>query len=152
VHPWSARNPWSALRHWSAAASSWLADGQRPDVPSVISAALLAGEGLLLVGLALYTGIGGLVNLLMGRGGDPGALLALVGLLLLAAVGLVTVAVGLLRGRRWALAPLLLSQALAVLLAWNLLGDPRPGWRVAGGVLGIVGVVTALTGMRGRRQ
>lgn len=119
-------------------------------VGQAVAGAILAGQAVVVVALAMVTLVGGVRAQVTGeRTGDLLALLALLVLFLLGAAGLVVIAAGVLWARRWALAPLLLSQALAVLLAWNLIGDPREGWQAAGAVLGVLALTCAFAGATG---
>lgn len=119
-------------------------------IGQAVAAAILTGQAVLIVGLALVSLVGAVLARVTGEPtGDLRALLALLVLFILGAAGLVVVAAGVLWARRWALAPLLLSEALAVLLAWNLIGDPREGWRVAGVGLGAVALICVIAGFTG---
>ena len=84
-------------------------------------AALVAVEGLLL----LLGGVVEVAGAALGDPTDPAGTIVLGILALAAGVALGLVARGLLRGRRWARSPALLTQLIVVPVAWEAVG-PRP--------------------------
>jgi hypothetical protein len=87
----------------------------------VVLVALVAGQGIGLVGLAVFF----LVELIVASPTSaPRAVMAAL-LTLLAGLGLLAVARGLRRARRWARAPALVTQLLALPVAWGLVQGGR---------------------------
>lgn len=118
-------------------------DDAAPGRPSalLVAVALAAAEALLLVVVAGYV----VVSTLSG----PGSLLPVVPLLVLplaVAAGLALALRGLLRGRRWARAPIITWQLFQVVLLVPALGDAalRP-WALAALLASVVVVVSLLT-------
>jgi hypothetical protein len=88
------------------------------------AAGLQATEGLAAIAFGLFVGWEALVGKPLETGGAIGV--AVLGLL--AGAGMLAVARGLLRVRRWGGAPALVTQLLAIFVAWNLIQSDQFGY------------------------
>jgi hypothetical protein len=107
-----------------------------------LAAGLVLAEAVLVLAAALVY----LVELVTARATVARNVLMLVVLLGLIGGGLLVVARGLLRGRRWARSPAVTWQALLVAVAWYVVSAGRV---VPGLVVAVVAVVTAVGAVRG---
>ena len=87
-------------------------------------AALVGVEALVLIGLGVYVGVRGLIGGAASRGNAE----LLAGMAVLTGGGLLVVASGLKRARRWARTPAALTQVFALVVAWEPL-RANPAWR-----------------------
>ena len=107
----------------------------------LVAAVVAAAEALVLVGVAVAA-----VAVTLTAGGSLLAVVPLVVLPLAIAAGLVFAARGLLRGRRWARAPVVTWQLFQVVLLQPALDRPSLlPWAVALLVVSVVAVVAVLT-------
>ena len=97
-----------------------MSDRTTPPAARVVAAAV-AFEGLLLVGYAVFV----VVESLRGQAQDRIGSLVLAVVVLALGAGLAAVAVGVLRGLRWARSPALVWQVLQVLVALSGTVEPR---------------------------
>ncbi|HZB30384.1 MAG TPA: hypothetical protein VE465_09480 [Streptosporangiaceae bacterium] len=88
------------------------------------AAGLEAAEGVAAIVFGLFVGW----EALFGEPLETGGAIAVAMIGLLGGVGMLAVARGLLRMRRWGGAPALVTQLLAIFLAWNLLRSDQYGY------------------------
>jgi len=137
--------PWS----WqSGAGDATKVDNLAPVLPSLpgaaparpwtllAAAALVALEGLVLLGLGAYVGARGLLG---GAASVRDAELVAV-MAVLTGVGLLYVARGLARERRWARTPAMLTQVFALAVAWEPLRQ-APAWRIPTLAVAVIALV-----------
>jgi hypothetical protein len=105
-----------------------------PGSPLSLVAGLVAAQGVGLVGVAVFY----LVELVVATTSDVGRALVTAALAVLAGVGLLLVGRGLLRGRRWARSPALVTNLILVPVAVGLVqggrwyvGVPLLAWAAA---------------------
>jgi O-antigen/teichoic acid export membrane protein len=103
-----------------------------------VVAGLVAAEGVLLVGIAVFY----VVELAIATATDVTGALVSAGLALLTAVGLLQVARGLFRSRRWARSPALVTNLILVPVAVGLLQGGR--WYVGVPLLAAAAAVVVL--------
>jgi uncharacterized membrane protein len=88
------------------------------------AAGLQAAEGAAAIAFGLFVGWEALV----GKPLETGGAVAVALLALLGGAGMLTVARGLARVRRWGGAPALVTQLLAIFVAWNLIKSDQFGY------------------------
>jgi hypothetical protein len=87
-----------------------------------VAAVLEAVEGAAALAFGLFVGW----ETLFGEPFDPASAIGVTILACLGGAALLAVAYGLLRVRRWSLAPAVLTQLLALYISWNLLRSDQP--------------------------
>jgi hypothetical protein len=103
-----------------------------------VVAGLVVAQGGALVGIAVFY----VVELVVATTTDATRALVSAGLALLGGIGLLQVARGLLRSRRWARAPALVTNLILLPVAWGLLQGGR--WYLGAPLLAAAAVVVVL--------